>query len=119
MEAKVASYEQPASAETAPPSVQLPTNDDEAPALPVSNPGFVERLVTQIIKNVQLFIKNIHIRLEDKITNPEKPFAAGFSLGRCAALSGPLFFPFGQFLFLSLFLTLALLLKRHFVDRVF
>lgn len=42
--------------------------------------SFVEKLVTQIIKNVQLNIKDIHIRYEDKITNSESPFSLGISL---------------------------------------
>ncbi|KAH9640442.1 hypothetical protein HF086_018108 [Spodoptera exigua] len=41
---------------------------------------FVEKLVTQIIKNVQLKIKDIHIRYEDSITNPKAPFSFGITL---------------------------------------
>ncbi|KAG7307792.1 hypothetical protein JYU34_006387 [Plutella xylostella] len=41
---------------------------------------FVEKLVTQIIKNVQLNIKDIHIRYEDSITNPKAPFSFGITL---------------------------------------
>ncbi|KAI5632190.1 vacuolar protein sorting-associated protein 13 [Phthorimaea operculella] len=41
---------------------------------------FVEKLVTQIIKNVQLTIKDIHIRYEDSITNPKQPFSLGMTL---------------------------------------
>lgn len=44
------------------------------------NDSFVEKLVTQIIKNVQLNIKDIHIRYEDKVTNPGNPFSLGVSL---------------------------------------
>lgn len=39
----------------------------------------MEKLVTQIIKNIQLNIKNIHIRYEDKVTSP-KPFSLGITL---------------------------------------
>jgi vacuolar protein sorting-associated protein 13A/C len=39
----------------------------------------VEKLVTQIIKNIQLNIKNIHIRYEDKVTSPN-PFSLGITL---------------------------------------
>lgn len=42
--------------------------------------SFVEKLATQIIRNVQVFIKKIHIRYEDRITNPRQPFAAGITL---------------------------------------
>ncbi|KAK9871302.1 hypothetical protein WA026_011571 [Henosepilachna vigintioctopunctata] len=48
---------------------------------------FVEKLVTQIIKNLQLNIKNIHIRYEDKMTNPEAPFALGVTLGELNVVS--------------------------------
>ncbi|XP_066460243.1 intermembrane lipid transfer protein VPS13A [Eleutherodactylus coqui] len=41
---------------------------------------FVEKLVTQVIKNLQVKISNIHIRYEDDITNPECPLSFGVSL---------------------------------------
>jgi len=41
---------------------------------------FTEKLVSQIIKNLQVNIKNIHIRYEDKYTDPKRPFAAGITL---------------------------------------
>ncbi|CAH2233181.1 jg13113 [Pararge aegeria aegeria] len=41
---------------------------------------FVEKLVTQIIKNVQLKISDIHVRYEDSITNPKAPFSFGVTL---------------------------------------
>ncbi|KAL3279818.1 hypothetical protein HHI36_017325 [Cryptolaemus montrouzieri] len=48
---------------------------------------FVEKLITQIIKNLQLNIKNIHIRYEDKMTNPSSPFALGITLGELNVIS--------------------------------
>ncbi|XP_053480404.1 vacuolar protein sorting-associated protein 13A isoform X2 [Ictalurus furcatus] len=41
---------------------------------------FVEKLVTQVIKNLQVKISNIHIRYEDSITNPNSPLSFGVSL---------------------------------------
>ncbi|KAM4808096.1 intermembrane lipid transfer protein VPS13A [Rhinophrynus dorsalis] len=41
---------------------------------------FVEKLVTQVIKNLQVKISNIHIRYEDDITNPKCPLSFGVSL---------------------------------------
>ncbi|KAM6183629.1 intermembrane lipid transfer protein VPS13A isoform 1-T1 [Erethizon dorsatum] len=41
---------------------------------------FAEKLVTQIIKNLQVKISNIHIRYEDDITNRDKPLSFGISL---------------------------------------
>ncbi|XP_060894887.1 vacuolar protein sorting-associated protein 13A isoform X2 [Labrus mixtus] len=50
------------------------------------NPGlekqdtFVEKLVTQVIKNLQVKICNIHVRYEDDVTNPNCPLSFGVSL---------------------------------------
>ncbi|KAM7416667.1 hypothetical protein PAMA_018632 [Pampus argenteus] len=41
---------------------------------------FIEKLVTQVIKNVQVKISNIHIRYEDDVTNPSCPLSFGVSL---------------------------------------
>ncbi|KAM4708321.1 intermembrane lipid transfer protein VPS13A [Discoglossus pictus] len=41
---------------------------------------FVEKLVTQVIKNLQVKISNIHIRYEDDITNQDCPLSFGVSL---------------------------------------
>nr|XP_057926418.1 vacuolar protein sorting-associated protein 13A isoform X3 [Doryrhamphus excisus] len=42
---------------------------------------FVEKLVTQVIKNLQVKISNIHVRYEDDVTNPLCPLSFGVSLG--------------------------------------
>ncbi|XP_062515201.1 intermembrane lipid transfer protein VPS13C-like isoform X4 [Corticium candelabrum] len=42
--------------------------------------GFVEKMVTQIIKNLQVTVKNVHIRYEDEVTCPGSPFAIGVTL---------------------------------------
>lgn len=47
---------------------------------PKPNDTFVEKLATQIIKNVQVKITDIHIRYEDKVTKPEHPFSLGITL---------------------------------------
>ena len=39
-------------------------------------------LVQQVIKNLQITIKNIHIRYEDTLTIPGKVFAAGVTLSQ-------------------------------------
>jgi vacuolar protein sorting-associated protein 13A/C len=41
---------------------------------------FTEKMIAQVIKNLQVKIKNIHIRFEDKYTNRLHPFAAGLTL---------------------------------------
>ncbi|XP_014254768.1 vacuolar protein sorting-associated protein 13 isoform X2 [Cimex lectularius] len=42
--------------------------------------SFIEKLSTQIIKNVEVTIKNIHIRFEDKMSCPGRTFALGITL---------------------------------------
>ncbi|XP_061483494.1 intermembrane lipid transfer protein VPS13A isoform X2 [Rhineura floridana] len=41
---------------------------------------FIEKLITQVIRNLQLKISNIHIRYEDDITNKDIPLSFGVSL---------------------------------------
>ncbi|KAG5866403.1 hypothetical protein JTB14_003458 [Gonioctena quinquepunctata] len=41
---------------------------------------FTQKLIATIIKNIQLNIKHIHIRYEDKVTNLKFPFSIGASL---------------------------------------
>ncbi|XP_072137655.1 intermembrane lipid transfer protein VPS13A isoform X1 [Mobula birostris] len=41
---------------------------------------FIEKLITQVIKNLQVKITNIHIRYEDDITNHNYPLSFGISL---------------------------------------
>ncbi|KAJ2927125.1 hypothetical protein H1R20_g9964, partial [Candolleomyces eurysporus] len=49
--------------------------------------GLIQSLITKIINNVQVTIKNIHVRYEDKISVPGHPFAAGVTLASFAAVS--------------------------------
>ncbi|XP_064629495.1 intermembrane lipid transfer protein VPS13A-like isoform X5 [Lineus longissimus] len=56
-------------------------NDDEKG----EDPGFFEKLGATIINNIQVFVKNIHIRYEDKVTNPDHPFAFGVILRNLSA----------------------------------
>ncbi|KAI8503102.1 Vacuolar protein [Branchiostoma belcheri] len=41
---------------------------------------FVEKLATQIVRNLQIKIRDIHIRYEDTVTFPGKPFSVGVTL---------------------------------------
>ncbi|XP_054711435.1 intermembrane lipid transfer protein Vps13-like [Uloborus diversus] len=41
---------------------------------------FTEKLITQIIKNLQVKIKDIHLRYEDNFSDPKLPFSLGFTL---------------------------------------
>ncbi|XP_063305458.1 intermembrane lipid transfer protein VPS13C isoform X2 [Pelobates fuscus] len=42
---------------------------------------FLEKLATQVIKNLQVKIKNIHVRYEDDITDASIPLSVGVTLG--------------------------------------
>jgi len=41
---------------------------------------FAEKLVTNVIKNLEVKVTNIHIRYEDSYTDPSKPFSVGVTL---------------------------------------
>ena len=47
---------------------------------PAEARGFMDKLTDTILNNIQVSIKGIHIRYEDKMTNPEHPFACGIML---------------------------------------
>jgi len=42
--------------------------------------SFAEKLFTNVVKNLELTISNIHVRYEDNVTNPGRPFSAGVTL---------------------------------------
>ncbi|XP_076814167.1 intermembrane lipid transfer protein VPS13A-like isoform X3 [Clavelina lepadiformis] len=44
--------------------------------------SFAEKLATQVIKNLQIRISNIHVRYEDNVTKSDQPFALGITLDR-------------------------------------
>lgn len=48
---------------------------------------FVSSLVSKIIDNLQVVIKNIHIRFEDKISHAGAPFSLGLTLSNLSAVS--------------------------------
>jgi len=49
--------------------------------------SFTAALTTTIIDNVQIQVKNVHIRYEDALSNPGHPFAAGITLQELSAVS--------------------------------
>ena len=49
--------------------------------------SFVESLTTAIVDNLQVSVKNIHIRYEDSIATPGHPFALGVTLTEFSAVS--------------------------------
>ncbi|KAF4508140.1 hypothetical protein G6O67_004556 [Ophiocordyceps sinensis] len=51
------------------------------------NQSFTQSLVTKIADNLQVTVKNIHIRYEDSISAPGHPFALGLTLEEFSAVS--------------------------------
>ncbi|ORY77300.1 vacuolar protein sorting-associated protein vps13 [Protomyces lactucae-debilis] len=51
------------------------------------NQSFAESLTTKIIDNLQITIRNIHIRYEDSLSSPGNPFSVGLTLAEFSALS--------------------------------
>lgn len=49
--------------------------------------SFTENLVTKIVDNLQITVKNIHVRYEDSISTPGHPFAVGLTLQEFSAIS--------------------------------
>jgi vacuolar protein sorting-associated protein 13A/C len=51
------------------------------------NQSFLDSLITAVVDNLQVSIKNIHIRYEDSIAAPGHPFALGITLKEFSAVS--------------------------------
>lgn len=51
------------------------------------NESFAESLITKIVDNLQITIRNIHIRYQDELALAESPYAFGFSLKELLAVS--------------------------------
>lgn len=51
------------------------------------NESFTSSLITKIVDNVQITVRNIHVRYEDNLSNPEHPFSAGLTLSEFSAVS--------------------------------
>lgn len=48
---------------------------------------FTEKLATQIVRNVQIFIKDIHIRYEDRVSKAKGSFALGITLHNLSVIT--------------------------------
>lgn len=51
------------------------------------NQSFTQSMVTAVVDNLQISIKNVHIRYEDSISSPGHPFAVGLTLKELSAVS--------------------------------
>lgn len=69
-------------------AVQSTLNSNPLLALDFAgNESFTESLITKIVDNVQVTIKNIHVRYEDDCVLTESPYAIGATLQELSALS--------------------------------
>ncbi|KAG7099216.1 hypothetical protein E1B28_001083 [Marasmius oreades] len=60
---------------------------DKSPDDTPQQQGLMASLIAKIINNIQITVKNIHIRYEDKLSVPGHPFAAGVTLAGFTAVS--------------------------------
>ncbi|KAF9185293.1 hypothetical protein BGZ51_009186 [Haplosporangium sp. Z 767] len=51
------------------------------------NATFLNQLITKVVDNLQVSINNIHLRYEDKMSDPKHPFSAGLTLSQLSAVS--------------------------------
>ncbi|KAF9431274.1 hypothetical protein BGZ94_003589 [Podila epigama] len=51
------------------------------------NATFLNQLITKVVDNLQVSINNIHVRYEDKLSDPNHPFSAGLTLSQLSAVS--------------------------------
>ncbi|PSK35869.1 Vacuolar protein sorting-associated protein 13 [Elsinoe australis] len=51
------------------------------------NQTFTASLTTAIVDNIQISVKNVHVRYEDSISDPGHPFAVGITLQELSAVS--------------------------------
>ncbi|KAH9459830.1 hypothetical protein Pst134EB_008053 [Puccinia striiformis f. sp. tritici] len=65
------------------PTAAATDNSEEAN----KNESFVAAMTNKILDNLQLRIKNVHIRYEDKLSVPGHPFSIGFTLAELSAVS--------------------------------
>ncbi|KDE03795.1 hypothetical protein MVLG_05736 [Microbotryum lychnidis-dioicae p1A1 Lamole] len=66
---------------TAQPTTGLSAEEEQ------KNSSFTTSLVNKIVDNLQLEIRNIHIRYEDKLSVPGHPFSVGLTLSHFSAIS--------------------------------
>lgn len=73
------------------------SNDKDKSSASEKQDTFTERIQLQVIRNLELQIRNIHIRFEDDFSKPEHPFSAGITLDSIEIrVSQPLFIPFSS-----------------------
>ncbi|KAJ5595310.1 uncharacterized protein N7459_001518 [Penicillium hispanicum] len=51
------------------------------------NQSFTQSMITAVVDNLQISIKNVHFRYEDSLASPGHPFAAGLTLKELSAVS--------------------------------
>ncbi|XP_018021459.1 vacuolar protein sorting-associated protein 13C [Hyalella azteca] len=49
--------------------------------------GYLEKLIAQVVRNIQVTITDVHVRYEDNISTPEHPFSFGVTLASLSVIS--------------------------------
>lgn len=68
-------------------TVRIRLSGMEAPADPTGKESYLGAIFTRIINNVQIHVKNVHLRYEDDTNTPEHPFAAGIAISEFKMVS--------------------------------
>ncbi|EJD47755.1 vacuolar protein sorting-associated protein vps13 [Auricularia subglabra TFB-10046 SS5] len=80
--AQEAKQERLRSAEAIQQATKAPAEQEDA-----QSQGFLSSLITKLLNNIQITVKNIHVRYEDKLSCPGHPFAAGVTLAGFTVIS--------------------------------
>ncbi|XP_074661340.1 intermembrane lipid transfer protein VPS13A-like [Tubulanus polymorphus] len=62
--------------------LELKSIDVENKPKEVKKDSFAEKFATQVIKNLQVIVNRIHVRYEDRFTNPAHPISIGVTLDK-------------------------------------
>ncbi|KAF8274093.1 hypothetical protein EI94DRAFT_1696360 [Lactarius quietus] len=69
-------------------SFRLPIDvSEECTEDSAENQGFIASFLAKLLNNIQVTVKNVHIRYEDNISVPGHPFAVGVTLASFSAIS--------------------------------
>ena len=61
--------------------------DSKGTPVASSNSSYFGQIWNAIVDNIQIFIGDIHVRYEDQVSCPEKPFGLGFTIHELSAES--------------------------------
>lgn len=65
------------------------------------NGGFLETLITTVMNNLQIYVRGVHIRFEDPMTNIDSPKALGLCVQSISLETTNRYYTFIYFLFIK------------------